>query len=200
MKRATWIGMLVWAMAASWAFADGMIVPTRPEFRVSGNWAVKYHKVKIKVEDQVASVSIDEEFVNLGAGNLEVEYIFPVAPDAAIDSMTLMVNGQEFAAKLYKSDEARAIYEEHRPKEEGPGAAGVRRLRHAQDAGLPVGAQQARQGADHLQERLQEGRRPDQRVVPAEHGEVLRQGGRGGRGQRGHQVQGRYHRGLLAHA
>ena len=111
MKRATWIGMLVWAVATSWAMADGMVVPVRPEFRVSGNWAVKYHKVKIRVEDQVASVSIDQEFVNLGSGNLEVEYIFPVPPDAAIDSMTLMVNGKEFAAKLMKSDEARREYE-----------------------------------------------------------------------------------------
>ena len=112
MKRATWIGMLVLAVATSWAMGDGMIVPVRPEIRVSGNWAVKYHKVKIRVEDQVASVSIDQEFVNLGSSNLEVEYIFPVPPDAAIDSMTLMVNGKEYAAKLMKSDEARRVYEE----------------------------------------------------------------------------------------
>ncbi len=112
MKRATWIGMLVLAAATSWAMADGMVVPVRPEIRVSGNWAVKYHKVKIRVEDQVASVSIDQEFVNLGSGNLEVEYIFPVPPDAAIDSMTLMVNGKEYAARLMKSDEARRVYEE----------------------------------------------------------------------------------------
>lgn len=111
MRRATWIGMLVLAVATSWAMGDGMIVPVRPEIRVSGNWAVKYHKVKIRVEDQVASVSIDQEFVNLGSSNLEVEYLFPVPPDAAIDSMTLMVNGKEFAAKLMKADEARREYE-----------------------------------------------------------------------------------------
>jgi hypothetical protein len=113
--------MLVLAVATSWAYSDGMIVPVRPEIRVSGNWAVKYHKVKIRVEDQVASVSIDQEFVNLGSGNLEVEYIFPIPPDAAIDSMTLMVNGKEYAAQILKSD-------------------GIRRLRHAQDAGVPSGA------------------------------------------------------------
>jgi len=94
------------------AFADGMIVPIQPEIRVRGHWAVKYHHVKITVRDQVASVHIDQEFVNTGSGMIEVEYLFPVPPDAAIDSMTLMVDGKEFAAKLLNADEARRIYED----------------------------------------------------------------------------------------
>jgi Ca-activated chloride channel family protein len=119
-----------------------MIVPVRPEFRVRGAWSVKYHHVNINVRDQVASVSIDQEFVYDGPGRvevvpmpgpradimprprpippppvrwpdmIEVEYFFPVPPEAAIDSMTLMVDGKEFAAKLYKADEARRIYED----------------------------------------------------------------------------------------
>lgn len=94
------------------AYGDGMIVPVRPEHRVVGSWAVKYHHVDIKVRDQVASVSIDQEFVNTSSGMIEVEYIFPVPGDAAIDSMTLMVNGKEYAANLLKADEARRIYED----------------------------------------------------------------------------------------
>ncbi len=132
---------------ASVASADGMIVPVRPELRVRGAWAVKYHHVDITVRDQVASVSIDQEFIHTGEiyrdivrpmpmpmpgrphpmprermiapmppprmdEAIEVEYFFPVPPDAAVDSMTLMVDGKEFAAKLYKADEARKIYEE----------------------------------------------------------------------------------------
>ncbi|HUS47816.1 MAG TPA: VIT domain-containing protein, partial [Phycisphaerae bacterium] len=94
------------------ALADGMIVPVRPDLRVRGAWAVKYHHVDIRVRDQVASVSIDQAFVNTGKGMIEVEYFFPVPPGAAIDSMTLMVDGKEFAAKLLKADEARKIYED----------------------------------------------------------------------------------------
>ena len=95
MKRANWlVGTLAMALACCPLLGDGMIVPVRPELKGSGNWAVRYHKVHVRVEDQVASVSVDEEFVNLGGSNLEVEYIFPVPPDAAIDSMTLMVNGK----------------------------------------------------------------------------------------------------------
>src|SRR5210317_108070 len=87
---------LVLAMVAGSALADGMIVPIRPDLRVRGSWAVKYHHVSVKVRDQVASVAIDQEFVNTGRGMIEVEYMFPVPPGAAIDSMTLVVDGKEF--------------------------------------------------------------------------------------------------------
>jgi len=93
------------------ASGDGLIVPVRPEIRVRGNWAVKYHRVDIRVRGQVASVSIDQAFVNTGRATMEVEYLFPVPPGAAIDSMTLLVGGKEYAAKLLKADEARRIYE-----------------------------------------------------------------------------------------
>jgi len=106
------LGLAVLAAAASAALADGMIVPVRPELRVRGHWAVKYHHVDITVRDQVANVAIDQEFVNTGSGMIEVEYLFPIPPDAAIDSMTLIVNGKEFAARLLPADEARKIYED----------------------------------------------------------------------------------------
>ena len=90
---------------------DGMIVPVRPEIRVSGSWAVRYHKVDIKVRDQVADVSIDQAFVNTGGTMIEVEYLFPVPPNAAINGMTLMVDGKEFTGKLLPKEEARRTYE-----------------------------------------------------------------------------------------
>jgi Ca-activated chloride channel homolog len=101
----------VLTVASNSMFADGMIVPIRPELRVRGSWAVKYHHVDIRVRDQIASVSIDQEFINTGRGAIEVEYFFPVPPGAAIDSMTLVVNGKEFAARLLPADEARKVYE-----------------------------------------------------------------------------------------
>jgi len=110
---------LVMSVSAA-ALADGMIVPVRPQLRVRGSWAVKYHRVDIRVRDQVASVSIDQQFVNLGSGMIEVEYLFPVPPGAAIDSMTLLVNGKEFAARLMKAEEARKIYEEIVRKKKDP--------------------------------------------------------------------------------
>ena len=75
-------------------------------------WTINYHKANIKVRDQIASVSVDQQFENVGSGMIEVEYLFPVPSDAAIDSMTLVVNGKEFKAQLLKADEARKIYED----------------------------------------------------------------------------------------
>jgi len=106
-----WVVVGMVGLMAGAVLADGMIVPVRPEIRVRGAWAVKYHHVNVTVRDQVASVGIDQEFVNTGRGMIEVEYLFPVPPGAAIDSMTLVVDGKEFAAKLLKADEARRIYE-----------------------------------------------------------------------------------------
>ena len=110
--RSAAAAVVVLGVVASWAMADGFIVPIRPEHRVRGQWAVKYHHVRISVRDQVASVNIDQEFVNTGPGAIEVEYLFPVPPGAAIDSMTLSVDGKDLAARLLPADEARRTYED----------------------------------------------------------------------------------------
>lgn len=111
MKRHTLIALLVIAVTGSAALADGLVVPIRPDIRVTGHWAVKYHKVSVKVRDQVADVTIDQAFTNTGNGMIEVEYIFPLPPNAAIDALTLIVDGKEFQGKVLKADEARRIYE-----------------------------------------------------------------------------------------
>ena len=118
--RCVLAALLMVGVLAGGVWADGMIVPIRPDIKVQGNWAVTYHHVDVRVRQQVASVSITQEFVNTGEGMIEVEYLFPVPPDAAIDSMTLMVDGKEFAAKLLKADEARKIYEDIVRKKKDP--------------------------------------------------------------------------------
>ncbi len=97
-------------MAASAVVADGMIVPVAPELRVRGSWAVKHHNVDVRVRDQVAKVTIDQAFVNTGRREIEVEYLFPIPPDAAIKSMTMVVDGKELTGKLLDADKARKIY------------------------------------------------------------------------------------------
>jgi Ca-activated chloride channel family protein len=111
MVRRNLLAALIVLVLAPLALADGLIVPIRHEIRVSGSWAVKYHHVNIKVRDQVADVSVDQAFVNTGSVPIEVEYLFPLPPDAAIDSMTLVVDGKEFAGKILPKDDARRIYE-----------------------------------------------------------------------------------------
>ena len=112
--------LLVLELLGGVVIADGLIVPVRRDIRVRGHWAVKYHHVDIRVRDQVASVAIDQKFVNTGRGMIEVEYLFPVPPGAAIDSMTLLVDGKEFAARLLDAKEARKIYEDIVRKKKDP--------------------------------------------------------------------------------
>lgn len=119
--------LLVVALAGP-ALADGFIVPIEPPhppeshrpIPIRGAWAVTYHHVDVRVRDQVASVTVDQEFVNTTGGMLDVEYFFPVPPGAAIDGMTLIVNGKEFKAELLEADKARKIYEDIVRKKKAP--------------------------------------------------------------------------------
>jgi Ca-activated chloride channel family protein len=96
----------------SLAMADGLIVPILPHMHVRSSWAIQYHRVNIRVRDQVADVSIDQAFLNTGQGMIEAQYVFPIPPNAAIDSLTLLVDGKEFKGKLLSREEARRAYEE----------------------------------------------------------------------------------------
>jgi Ca-activated chloride channel family protein len=102
----------LFASIASFARADGLIIPIYPRLHVRGSWAVQYHRVNIKVRDQVADVSIDQAFMNTGNSMIEVQYVFPIPPAAAIDSLTLLVDGKEFKGRLLAKEEARRAYEE----------------------------------------------------------------------------------------
>jgi Ca-activated chloride channel homolog len=106
------VAAFLFASIPSLVMADGLIVPIHPNFHVRGSWAVQYHRVHIRVRDQVADVSIDQAFVNTGQGMIEVQYMFPIPPAAAIDSLTLLVDGREFKGKLLSKEEARRAYEE----------------------------------------------------------------------------------------
>jgi Ca-activated chloride channel family protein len=107
-----WITVAVVAVLAGSTLGDGMIVPTRPEIPVRGRWSVKHHFVNMRIRDQVASVTIDQAFVNEGKSDLEVQYMFPIPPGAAIKGMTMVVDGKEFKGELLPADKARKIYED----------------------------------------------------------------------------------------
>jgi len=117
-KMTRWVGLIGLVAAAA---AEGvMLVPVRPQIRVRGSWAVKYHRVKMTVRDQIARVEIDQAFVNTGKAPIEVEYLFPVPPGAAITQMTLMADGKELPAKLLAAEDARRIYESIVRKKKDP--------------------------------------------------------------------------------
>jgi Ca-activated chloride channel family protein len=69
-------------------------------------------QVDARLMDQVARVQVSQSFVNTGSRALEVSFIFPLPYDGAIDSLTLLVDGKEYPAKLLDAKEARRIYEQ----------------------------------------------------------------------------------------
>jgi len=74
------------------------------------------HKIKdlnvaARLIDQVAQVQVSQTFVNSGSRQLEVSFIFPLPYDGAVERMTLLVDGKEYAARLLDADEARRLYE-----------------------------------------------------------------------------------------
>ncbi len=92
--------------------------PPRPEPPQS--YKIQELDVHATVTDQVAKVQVSQSFVNTGSRQMEVSFIFPLPYDGAVDQMTFMVDGKEYAAKLLSADEARRVYEGHIRRSEDP--------------------------------------------------------------------------------
>lgn len=80
--------------------------PGEPEFRV------KNVEVHAEVRDQVATVQMAQTFQNVSQRVLETQFLFPLPPDAAINGLTLIVDGKELKGELKTKEEARRAYEE----------------------------------------------------------------------------------------
>jgi Ca-activated chloride channel homolog len=96
--------------------ADGFIIPEPPIDRPIP-WrdiplTVKYHRVNVTIEDQVATTKVDQLFVNDANFPVEGTYIFPLPEDAAVSSFDMWVDGKKLEGKLLGRDEARRIYED----------------------------------------------------------------------------------------
>lgn len=120
MKR--WIILLLALLAPLLAHADGMIIvepplrpipwPHPPHRHVFAPLEVSYHHVTVKINGQIATTSVDQEFYNPNSERLEGTYLFPVPKGAHIDKFTMEIGGQQVQAELLAADKARRIYED----------------------------------------------------------------------------------------
>jgi Ca-activated chloride channel family protein len=95
------------------ARADGFIIPIPPPpVRVVPDLAVKYHRVEVTIQDQVAHTQIDQVFLNDSPYELEGTYIFPLPEDAAITDFAMFVDGERVSGEILDKDKARRIYED----------------------------------------------------------------------------------------
>jgi Ca-activated chloride channel family protein len=87
--------------------------PRQPGVFTDPKWLnIKYHKVDISVKNQIATTSVDMEFVNEGNALAEGTFIFPLPSGAAVDKLVMYINGQPIQAKILEAKEARGVYDQ----------------------------------------------------------------------------------------
>jgi Ca-activated chloride channel family protein len=102
-------------MPAIPVLADGVIIPHPPPnvpIIDVPYLTVKYHRVTVTIEDQVATTHVDQVFVNEARYEVEGTYIFPLPEEAAISDFAMWVDGEKLEGQVLKRDEARRIYED----------------------------------------------------------------------------------------
>ena len=106
--------VLVLLATAAPALADGIIIPEPPPIPMPEPiWlTIRYHRVTVTIEDQVATTRVDQVFVNDYDWEVEGTYIFPLPPGATVSNFTMWVDGEPIEAEVLPADEARAIYED----------------------------------------------------------------------------------------
>lgn len=111
---------LLLASAAA-LLADGFIIipdpPERPRPAPHRHHAfapleVRSHHVEVKIDGQIATTSVDQEFFNPNDRALEGIYMFPIPKTAHIDKFTMEIGGEQVEAELLDADKARKIYED----------------------------------------------------------------------------------------
>ncbi len=97
------------------ALADGIIIPdASPRIPIEQvpYLTIKYHRVTVTIEGQVATTHVDQVFVNEGRFEVEGTYIFPLPEEAAISEFAMWVDGEKLEGQVLERDEARRIYED----------------------------------------------------------------------------------------
>ncbi|MBL8161526.1 MAG: VWA domain-containing protein, partial [Anaerolineae bacterium] len=87
--------------------------PIVPGVFTNPEWLkISHHRVDVSIVNQIATTSIDMEFVNEGNGLAEGTFLFPLPGEAAVDQLTMFINGLAIDARILPADEARNIYNE----------------------------------------------------------------------------------------
>ncbi len=97
---------------------DGIVIPEPPRCEdcgpipLNGALDIRYHRVDVTIDQQVAITHVDQVFHNPNEFTVEGTYIFPLPKDAAVTDFTLWIDDQPVEGKILSAEEARAIYEE----------------------------------------------------------------------------------------
>jgi len=95
-------------------FADGIMIGYAPSHApsVPKPLPIKYHRVQVAIDNQVASTSIDQVFKNDSDIDLEGTYIFPLPETATITEFAMYMDGKKITGEILDKDKARQQYED----------------------------------------------------------------------------------------
>ncbi len=112
-------------LQAGQAFGQGFLLEKDHRYRMPRPWpiirpvptpvvsySIQQIAIDAKLKDQIADVQVSQTFLNTGKRTIESQFVFPLPYEAAIDEMTLLVDGKELPAKLLSKEQARKKYEE----------------------------------------------------------------------------------------
>lgn len=111
------VTLVVLLTIAQPALADGIIIPDPPPFPepplLRDSWlTIRYHRVTVTIEDQVAVTRVEQEFLNEHDWEAEGTYVFPLPEGAAVSEFVMWVDGKPVEGEILPADKARAIYED----------------------------------------------------------------------------------------
>jgi Ca-activated chloride channel family protein len=97
--------------------ADGIVIPDPPPLSgpvlLEDIWlTIRYHRVSVTIENQIAVTRVEQEFINEYDWEVEGTYIFPLPLGASISKFVMWVDGEPIEGKILPADQARKIYED----------------------------------------------------------------------------------------
>lgn len=107
---------------------QGVLIPEDRDFRIPRHWParpdnayrIRELSVDASIKEQIATTIVTQVFENTANRQIEASFVFPIPYDGAVSSMTFLVDGKEYEAKLLEADEARRIYEGYVRRNQDP--------------------------------------------------------------------------------
>jgi Ca-activated chloride channel family protein len=116
-RNVLWAAVLFLAAAAP-ALAQGLIIPDEPDLPPL---ALVRHKVRVEIDRQASTTTVEQVFVNNTDRQLEAQYVFPIPRGATMSRFTMLVNGKEKAGEVVEKNQARQIYNSIVHRSQDPG-------------------------------------------------------------------------------
>jgi len=130
--------LLLWAATTCSGFGSGLIIihdedfwrypppilppypppprPIQPRPRpLEPVWApleLNFHQINVRIKDQLATTTIEQEFYNPNPRQLEGTFLFPVPKGAVLNKFSMEINGKPAQAELLSAEKARGLFEE----------------------------------------------------------------------------------------